>query len=388
MSSLIAYGKQSIDDQDVREVVKTLKGDWLTQGPTVKAFEQALCDDTGAKYAVAVANGTAALHLAMLSLGVGPGDEVLTSPLTFAASANCALYTGAAAQFVDVDDRTYHLDVDRLKDFLKVPSRRRRVKAVIPVHLMGTVCDIEAIHNICAKYGIKIVEDAAHALGAKYQSRGQWWTMGSCRHSDMAIFSFHPIKHITTGEGGAVLTNNKKIYQTLLRLRHHGIVRDSRRPWMYDIRQVGYNYRLTDFQCALGVSQLQKLDGMVKKRRQSVARYNEAFAGIAELRTPFEREGTYASYHLYVIRVPASRRNRLYADLRRQQILTQVNYLPVHLFSIYRARGFRPKDFPVAEQYSREALSLPLYADLSSSDQARVIEAVEGFFRHGRKSVK
>lgn len=380
--------RQSIDDEDIKEVVKVLKSDWLTQGPKVNEFEDALCRYTGAKYAVVVSSGTAALHLSMIALGVSVGDKIITSPITFSASANCALYVGAKPQFIDIDDTAYHLDVGKFKDFLKVPSQRKKVKAVIPVHFMGTVINIAEIKKICNKYGITVVEDAAHALGARYRikkrlnPRSKWAKVGSCSHSDIAIFSFHPIKHITTGEGGAILTNDKRIYEKTRQLRHHGIVRKGK-GWPYDIMQPGFNYRITDFQCGLGISQLRKLDRMVKARRRLVRAYNDSLSKIKEVRLPYERKGTYASYHLYVIRVSQNRRNRLYNYLRKNNIFTQVNYIPVHLFSYYRKRfGYKLGNFPVAERYFKECLSLPLYVGLKDPDLLKVIDKTARFFKY------
>lgn len=389
-TSIIPYSHQYIDNNDIKEVVKVLKSDWLTQGPKIREFEKNLCRYTGAKYAVAVSSGTSALHLSMLALDIKRGDEIITSPITFSASANCALYVNARPLFIDIDDKTYHLDIDKLKNFLKVPSQRRRVKAIIPIHFMGTVADIIEIKRICDRYGIKIVEDAAHALGAKYRVKGQgsrgkderdrWIKIGSCRNSDITIFSFHPIKHITTGEGGAILTNDRKIYNLALNFRHHGIVRPKNSFWSYDIPSIGFNYRITDFQCALGLSQLKKLDRMVKIRRDLVETYNNRLSEIGGIRLPYEREGTYASYHLYVIRVPEDKRDRLYRYLKKHCIYTQVNYIPVHLFSYYR-NVFRYKwgDFPITERYFKECLSLPLYVGLSKLDQSKVIKDIKEF---------
>ena len=388
---LIPYARQWLDDDDRKAVDAVLSSDWLTQGPSLKQFEDALCGYTGAKYAVAVANGTLALHLAMVALGLGKGDKVLTSPVTFAASANCALYVGAKPGFVDIDDKTYHIDLGRLADYLKSPARRKNVKAVVPVHFMGTVVDMKALHKICAQYGIRIVEDAAHALGATYVDGKRYARIGSCRHSDLTIFSFHPIKHITTGEGGAVMTNDTKLYEALVRFRHHGIDRNPKavssfmktfrnEPWFYDIPEAGFNFRLNDIQCALGLSQLKKIDAFVARRREMVERYNTAFAAISELRTPYEHPNTMAAYHLYVIRVPSSKRNDLYLYLRDQGIATQVNYIPLHLFSMYEKLGFKPGDFPVAERYFGECLSLPLYPLLSDEGHQRIIDNVCQFF--------
>ncbi len=394
MKRSIPYSRQWIDSDDINEVLKVLRTDWISQGPKIREFEDSLCRYTGAKYAVCVSSGTAALHLSMLALGLQKGDRVVTSPITFCASANCALYADAEPSFVDIDDMTYHLSIEKLQDFLKSPSRRKNIKVVIPVHLMGTVADVARIKKLCDKYGIKIVEDAAHALGAKYRlnSKSGWINVGSCRHSDITIFSFHPIKHITTGEGGVVLTNDKRIYQKILRLRHHGIVKNNRsvskdmrrfnnQYWFYDLPQLGFNYRITDFQCALGLSQLRKLDRWVKVRRRLVKTYNDSLSTIKEIRLPYEREGTYASYHLYVIRVPEDRRNALYNYLKENGIFTQVNYIPVHLFSYYmKELGYRWGDFPAAETYFKECLSLPLYVRLSNTEQSKVIKSTKNFF--------
>lgn len=378
----IPYAHQFIDSNDIKEVIKILKSDWLTQGPKVKEFESALCQYTDAKYAVVVSSGTAALHLSMIALGLGPGDKLVTSPITFAASANCAIYVGAAPEFVDIDDKTYHIDVERLIDLLESPSARRKVKVVVPVHLMGTVVDLSALRRVCSKYGIKIVEDAAHAIGARYKCGNAWVKVGSCRHSDVTIFSFHPIKHITTGEGGAILTNDKRLYDEVLRLRHHGIVKQkSDIGWRYDIVSLGFNYRITDFQCALGLSQLKRLDDMVKERRRMVEVYNSGFADIKEITLPYQHPQTHASYHLYVIRVSLSHRDKLYRYLQRKGVSTQVNYMPLYRLSYYR-KTFRYKvgDYPVAEKYFKECLSLPLYCGLTDCQQRKVVKIVKGYF--------
>ena len=381
MTKSIPYSRQCIAADDIKGVIKALKSDWLTQGPRIREFEEALCAYTGARYAVALSSGTAALHLSMLALGANRGDEVITSPITFSASANCAVYVGAKPVFIDIDDSTYHMDLNRLEERLKRPSGRKNIKAVIPVHLMGTVCDIVRIKRICAKYGINVVEDAAHALGAGYSTGDGWVKVGSSSHSDITIFSFHPIKHITTGEGGALLTNDRNIYRAAMNARHHGIVKSKKASWRYDIPGIGFNYRITDFQSALGISQLKRLDKMVDTRRSLVSTYNKHLSRIGKIRLPLESEGTRASYHLYVIRVPRAGRGRLYAGLRKDGIFTQVNYIPVHLLSYYKKTfGYMPGDFPVAERYYKECLSLPLYAGLTRADQAKVIKAIERFF--------
>lgn len=388
----IPYGRQWLDEDDRKAVEAVLSSDWLTMGPVLKQFEDSLCSYTGAKYAVAVANGTVALHLAMVALGIGKGDKVLTSPVTFAASANCAIYVGAQPEFVDINEQTYHMDLDRLAEYLKNPQNRQKVKVVVPVHFMGTVMDMKALRAICEPYGIKIVEDAAHALGASYIDGKKHFKVGACQHSDAVIFSFHPIKHITTGEGGAIMTNDAKIYEKLIRFRHHGMVRNSKNvsaymkkfsdePWFYDIPQAGFNFRLNDIQCALGVSQIKKIDPFVARRREMVDRYNKAFAKIKEIHLPYEKPGTTAAYHLYVIRVPAKKRNDLYLYLREQGIGTQINYIPLHLFSMFEQFGFRPGDFPAAEKYFEECLSLPLYPLLPDDGHQRIIDNVCKFFK-------
>jgi len=379
----IPYGHQYIDSDDVKAVVGSLKSDWLTMGPQVKEFEDALASYTGAKYAVAVSSGTAALHLSVMALGIKKSDRVITTPNTFCASANCFLFTGAKPIFIDINDTSYHMDIEKLEDYIKNSSKRKLVKAVVPVHFMGMVIDIERIRKLCRKYGIKIVEDAAHAIGASYRANNKCFKVGSSKHSDITIFSFHPIKNMTTGEGGAILTNNKKIYESVLKLRHHGIIRKGTALWDYDIPRIGYNYRITSFQCALGLSQLKKLDRMVEARRKIANFYNKHFSMINDIRLPHAREGSRASHNLYVIRVPKTKREKLYKHLRKNNIFTQVNYLPVHLFSYYRKSfGYKKRDFPVSESYSKECLSLPMYAGLRKTDQLRVVNAVKEFFNN------
>ena len=389
----IPYSRQSIDEDDIKAAVKALESDWLTQGPMVRKLEEAVSRYAGARYCAVLASGTAALHLSMMALGIGAGDKIVTSPITFSASANCALYVGARPSFVDIDDRTYHLDVEKLSRFLKARSNRKALKAVVAVHFMGTVSDIEGIRELCDRYGVRLIEDAAHALGARYRSGKGWLKVGSCSHSDATILSFHPIKHITSGEGGAVLTNDKALYERILRFRHHGIIKNYNRTsssmrkfrdegWFYDIPEIGFNYRITDFQSALAASQLGKLERFVERRRRIAALYNTSFSDIRRIRLPYEEKGTLASYHLYVIRVPAARRSALYSYLRKNGISSQVNYIPVHLLDYYQRRlGYGWGDFPAAERYFTECLSLPLYTSLTRADQLRVIDAVRGFFK-------
>jgi perosamine synthetase len=378
---MIPYGRQTITQADVQAVVAALRSDWLTQGPRVDAFEEALCRTTGARYCVAVSSGTAALHLAMLALEIGPGDTVLTSPITFSASANCAAYVGARPGFVDIDAETYHMSPDRLEHHLR--SRRDKVRAIVPVHFMGTVADMAAYSRIGARYGVPIVEDTAHALGASYDDRGTARRVGSCTHADISILSFHPIKHITTGEGGALLTNDRRLYERARRFRHHGMTRPASRPrWFYDIPELGFNYRITDIQCALGISQLSRLKRYRRIRHELVKAYNRRFRGNPNITLPHERPGTTPSYHLYVIQVPEAKRQGLYDHLRQKGIATQVNYIPVHLLSYYRNTfGYKAGDFPNAERYYRRCLSLPLFPGLSDRQQRRVIAEVNRFLR-------
>ncbi|MFC1709966.1 UDP-4-amino-4,6-dideoxy-N-acetyl-beta-L-altrosamine transaminase [Candidatus Omnitrophota bacterium] len=381
----IPCSRQHLTRDDINAVKKVLVSDWLTQGPTIKRFERSLCDYTGSKYALAVSSGTAALHLSMLALDINRGDKVLTSPITFSASANCVLYVGACPKFIDINDYTYHLDIEKVIDFLKIPSQRKRVKAVVLIHFMGTVFDIVGLKRVCDKYGISIVEDAAHALGARYLQGERSHQVGGCRHSDVTIFSFHPIKNITTGEGGALLTNDKRIYKRALLLRHHGIVKSKKWPlWYYDIPRLGFNYRITDIQCALGISQLQRLNAMIKKKRMQVQYYNTCFSGNNLVRVPCERPDTYAAYHLYVVRVPSRKRNSLYNFLRKSNIFTQINYIPVHLLSLYKdSYGYKKGDFPIAEKFFSECLSLPLHVGLTQKQQAKIIKKVNYFLNNG-----
>lgn len=380
---MIPYGRQSITRGDVQALTSALHSDWLTQGPLVSAFEDALCRYTGARYCVAVSSGTAALHVAMLSLGVGPGDTVLTSPITFSASANCACYVGARPQFIDIDPKTYHMSPERLDDFLRSPSRRKSVRAIVPVHFMGTVADVKAYSSLGARYGIPLVEDAAHALGSSYEHNGARVRVGSCVHADISILSFHPIKHITTGEGGALLTNNKRVYERARRLRHHGIVKRSSQPrWFYDIKNLGYNYRITDFQCALGISQLSRIEQFRRAREALVETYNSHFQGVPELTIPYARPETTPSHHLYVIQVPQGKRRALCDYLFKKGIGTQVNYIPVHLLSFYKNKfGYSRGDYPLSEGYYRRCLSLPLFPGLSRANQKFIVEQVKKFFR-------
>ncbi len=380
--SPLPYGRHWLDEQDIAAVVNVLRGERLTQGSLIAAFEAALADCCGARYAVAVSSGTSALHIATLAAGVGPGDLGITSPISFVASANCVAYCGGTPAFADVDPATVTLD----PVCLEVICRQRAPKVLIPVDFAGQPADLPAIHRVAKHYGSLVIEDAAHALGAAYGHAGQQFRAGDCTHADMAVLSFHPVKHITTGEGGAVLTNQASLYERLLDLRSHGITKDSSRlrddhdPWAYEQQGLGFNYRLTDIQCALGLSQLRKLGAFVERRRAIVQAYGDALRDLTGkvdllIETPPRR----SAYHLLVARLAGGpdQRRRVFEHLLRRGIQTQVHYPPVHLQPWYRERyGFRTGDFPNAEAYAASCLSLPLFPAMSDGDVGRVVRAL------------
>lgn len=377
---MIPYGRQSIVQADIDAVIDVLKSDFLTQGPAVTSFERALVEKTGAAHAVAVANATAALHIACLALDLGPGDRLWTTPITFVASANCALYCGAMVDFVDVDPETFNMCPDALEAKLKVADRAGTLpKVIVPVHMCGQSPDMERIARIARTYGIHIIEDASHAVGASYCGQ----PVGSCAYSDITVFSFHPVKIVTTGEGGAALTNDAALAARMERLRTHGITRvealmtgSSDGPWYYQQIELGYNYRMTDIQAALGVSQLSRLDTFVERRRTLAARYDAALRGLA-LDLPGRMDKANSSWHLYVIRLhDASRRLQAFRDLRARGIGVNLHYIPVHLQPYYRQFGFGPGDFPVAEDYYSRAISIPLYPGLTGAERDEVVGAI------------
>ena len=378
----LPYARQWVDEEDIRAVVNVLRGDWLTQGPAIAAFEQALADFCGARYAVAVSSGTAALHLACLAAGVGPGDVGITSPITFVASANCIAYCGGSPAFVDVEPRTITLDPSALE----AACRRHAPKVVIPVDFAGQPADLPAIYRIAHEYGAQVIEDAAHSLGATYQHQGKDYRTGSCIHADMATLSFHPVKHITTGEGGAVLTNDGELYRRLHDLRTHGITKNPSQltrdegPWYYEQHALGFNYRITDLQCALGLSQMRRIEPFVERRRELVQRYRSLLAERVDVRLLTEILGRRSSYHLLVAQLPGGgeRRRAVFERLQEAGIRAQVHYIPVHLQPWYRRHfGYRPGDFPQAEAYSAGCVSLPLFPRMSDADVQRSATALQ-----------
>jgi UDP-4-amino-4,6-dideoxy-N-acetyl-beta-L-altrosamine transaminase len=383
---VIPYGRQSISDEDIAAVERVLRSDWITQGPAITQFERGLADYTGARHGLAVSNATAGLHLACLALGVGKGDLVWTSPNTFLASANCALYCGADVDFVDIDPGTYNLCVDKLEAKLRAAQAAGRLpKVLIPVHFAGQSCDMRAIHALARQYGFRIIEDASHAVGADYEGG----KVGNCRYSDVTVFSFHPVKILTTGEGGMLLSNDDALHRQLGLLRSHGMVRDpadledhGQGAWYYEQHTLGYNYRITDIQAALGLSQLGRLDAFVARRRAIAARYTTLLADLP-VTTPFQAAYGESAWHLYPVWIQpgadgdvAARRKAVFASMREQGIGVNVHYIPVPTQPYYRKLGFAPGQFPAAERYYAGAISLPMYFSLSDAEQEQVVDAL------------
>jgi len=373
MGKIIPYQKQFIDEDDIEAVVDILKKDFITRGPKTREFEEKIAQYVGAKYAVVVSNGTAGLHLACLAVGLGEGDELITTPLTFLASANCALYCGAKVVFSDVDEQGL-LDVEGVKEKVN-----QKTKIVVPVHLGGMPCDMRKLRE---SFGGVIVEDACHALGSRFDGE----SIGSCKYSDMAVFSFHPIKHITTGEGGMITTNSKKLYEKLLKLRNHGINSEGgqgNEPWATPMDELGYNYRVTDFQCALGISQLKKLEKFLIGVRAASERYNAAFENDPNVKINKEKPGQFNAHHLYQIFLRDGEiRFRLYNYLRENGVYVQIHYQPVYSQPYYKSLGYEGGCKKAEDFYSR-TLSLPIYSQMSVEDQDFVIEKIKEFFRHG-----
>ena len=378
---MIPYGRQDINQADIDAVIAVLRSDFLTQGPAVPAFEKAVSGYCGSQYAVAVNSATSALHMACLALGVGKGDSVWTTPITFVASANCALYCGATVDFVDIDPRTYNLSVERLAEKLVLAEKIGKLpKVVIPVHLCGQPCDMAGIYALSQQYDFKIIEDASHAIGGKYQGE----PIGNGRYSDITVFSFHPVKIITTGEGGMAVTNDAQLAKLMMRLRSHGITRDPAEmthapdgPWYYQQIELGYNYRMTDIQAALGLSQMQRLDAFVSKRHVLAAQYDKLLKNIPVI-TPWQHADSYSGLHLYVIRLLTNNgkinHREVFERLQANGIGVNLHYIPVYRQPYYEKMGYTPNDFPEAERYYAEAVSLPMYPGLTEAQNSEVIQ--------------
>lgn len=385
---MIPYGRQDITQADIDAVVGVLQSDFLTQGSMVPRFEQGVARHVGAEHALAVNSATSALHIACLALGLGPGDLLWTSPITFVASANCALYCGAEVDFVDIDPRTYNLCPEALARKLEQAEREGRLpKVIVPVHLCGQPCDMLAIHALSQRYGFRIIEDASHAIGGRY--RGEF--IGNCRYSDITIFSFHPVKIITTAEGGMALTNDAGLAERMALLRSHGITREPAKmtresdgPWYYQQIDLGFNYRMTELQAALGVTQMERLDSYVARRHELARRYDRLLADLP-LVTPWQHPDSYSGLHLYVIRLRLEglsiSHRQAFEALRAQGIGVNLHYIPVHTQPYYQQMGFNDGDFPESERYYGEAISLPMFQTLTDTQQDRVIEVLAEVLR-------
>lgn len=380
---MIPYGRQNISNADIKAVIDVLKSNFLTQGPMVPEFEKALITRTGAKHAFAMNSATSALHAACLALDLGIGDRLWTSPITFVASANAGLYCGAIIDFVDIDPQTYNMCPIKLEQkLIDAESTGTLPKVLVPVHMCGQPCNMQDIYNLCIKYDVKIIEDASHGIGGRYLDE----SIGNCVFSDITVFSFHPVKIITTGEGGAALTNCDKLAKKIALYRTHGITRDqdmmtesSHGSWYYQQIDLGFNYRMTDIQAALGTSQMHRLDEFVSKRHQISKRYDYLLKDLP-VKVPFQLEDTYSALHLYVIRLKLDdihlSHKQVFEGLREKGIGVNVHYIPVHLQPYYSAMGFQNGDFPESEKYYSEAISLPMYPNLSEKDHDMVIEAL------------
>lgn len=380
---MIPYGRQDITQSDIDAVIKVLQSDYLTQGPMVPRFEQSVASHVGASHALAVNSATSALHIACLALGLGPGDRLWTSPITFVASANCGLYCGAEVDFVDIDPRTYNLCAKALEVKLQQAKLKDELpKVVVAVHLCGQPCDMQAIRSLSFEYGFKVIEDASHAIGGRYKGK----FIGNCEYSDVTVFSFHPVKIITTAEGGMALTNDDYLAERMGLLRSHGVTRDSTLmskepdgPWYYEQIELGYNYRMTELQAALGLSQMERLDHYVSRRHELAARYNQLLEGLPVV-SPYQHEASYSGMHLYVIRLKLDliRKTHLevFEGLRALGVGVNLHYIPVHTQPYYSRLGFEPEDFPRAQEYYSEAISLPLFQTMTNDQQDAVVSAL------------
>lgn len=375
-NTYLSYGKQWIDDDDINSVIETLKGDYLTTGPKVKEFEEKVAQYVGAKYAVALSNGTAALHAACYAAGIREGDEVIVTSMTFAASSNCVLYCGGKPVFVDIDSKTYNIDVRKIEQKIT-----EKTKGIIPVDFTGQSVDIDKIMKIAEKYNLTVIEDGAHALGSEYKGK----KVGSTAH--MTEFSFHPVKPITTAEGGVIVTNSEELYEKLLLFRTHGITRNEKfldnneGPWYYEQVDLGYNYRITDIQCALGISQMKKIDDFIERRREIVKKYNKALSDVDEIVTPYEEEYSNSGWHIYIIKLNLDRfnctRREIFEALQAENIGVNVHYIPVYYHPYYQKLGYKKGICPEAEKLYKSIITLPLFPKMTDDDINDVVNAVK-----------
>lgn len=380
---MIPYGKQDLNEADIEAVVSVLKSDFITQGPKLPLFEQTVAKYCGAEHAVAVNSATSALHIACLSLGLKEGDSLWTSPNSFVASANCALYCGAQVDFVDIDPQTYNLCSKALEEkLIQAEAQNNLPKIVIPVHFAGQSCDMKRIHELAQEYGFKIIEDASHAIGGKYLDK----PIGNCLHSDITVFSFHPVKIVTTAEGGMALTNNAELAEKMQLYRSHGVTRDpalmtmpADGEWSYQQVELGFNYRMTELQAALGISQMQRLDDFVAKRHQLQKRYDQLLTSLPLVK-PYQSKDSYSALHLYPIQLQLENiqknRAQVFHDLREAGVGVNVHYIPIHTQPYYQSLGFRLGDFPIAEAYYQQALTIPMFHSLNSQQQEQVVTAL------------
>lgn len=379
----IPYGRQEITQEDIDAVIQTLQSDWLTQGPAVKEFEEKFATYVGAKYAVAVSNGTTALHLAALALGTTSESKVITTPITFAATANCIRYCGGEVVFSDIDEETLLLDIDKVRELLEA-APKGTYSGIIPVSFAGYPLNMEAFRALADEYNLWLIEDACHAPGASFtNSIGERQTTGNGNYADLTIFSFHPVKHIACGEGGMITTNNPHLYQRLMILRTHGITKDPKKlqenhgPWYYEMQELGYNYRLADLSCALGTSQLKRAAAGIQRRQEIAKKYTDAFMDMP-IKTISTADGIEHAYHLYIIQIAS--RAELYLYLRGKGIYAQIHYIPVHTMPYYQSLGWQYGDLPIAESYYGQCLSLPMYPSLKDEEQSLIIQLIKAFF--------